>query len=51
MTTSGYSGSPWLVNLGNKYVHLGMHIGKVYGIKVHNKNVLEIGEFAYVKPI
>lgn len=51
MTSHGFSGSPWIVDIGNKLYHLGIHIGKVLGIKVRDNLVIEICEFAYVKPI
>lgn len=51
MTSHGYSGSPWLVELGSKIFHFGIHIGKVLGVRTRNNKVLEIAEFAYVKPI
>ena len=51
MTSHGYSGSPWLYRSNDNIFHIGIHIGKVLGVKVRDKKVIEIGEFAYVKPI
>lgn len=51
LTKSGYSGSPWLVDINEKIYHIGIHIGKSIGIRVFKNNVIEITEIAYVKPI
>ena len=51
-TSSGYSGSPWIVDNGINYLHLGTHIGRTLGIQIDmNNNVIAISYIAYAKPI
>ena len=46
LTTSGYSGSPWIYESNGKLYHIGIHIGKTTGS--FNGKLYEI---AYVKPL
>ena len=46
LTTSGYSGSPWIYENNNKLYHIGIHIARTVGS--FNGKLYEI---AYVKPL
>ena len=49
LTSPGYSGSPWLLECGDVYKHIGIHIGKTKAMIKGNNDVLY--DVAYVKPI
>lgn len=46
LTKSGYSGSPWIININKKLYLIGIHIGKTIG--VHKKYNIP-SEIAYVR--